>query len=248
MKPIQFATLFLTAAVPGCLAPTEKQVRSANGEDPLRIVERQLVVLPVFAASASSGFPISTRNVMAAGHALNDGLRVAAVRGEPMLTLMQAGVPAPPPERDFAVLYGTHERFQPNILDGAVELEPGDVVYFGGYRGETYPYDARPFIFRKPEIVIGRVIENIDAPHGRLVAVEVPYGVYRGFSGGPAAILDDENQVRVFGVTAVAGGRWHPTELRRYSVIQVARFTQEEIERVRYAQIVHPGDHRGRRP
>jgi len=90
----------------------------------------------------------------------------------------------------------------------------------------------------RSEILAGRVVTPERSDGGPcLVDVEVPAMDYGGFSGGPAAILDDMGHVRVWGVIVRQGwivDRSPPWRLR--FVIKLARLPQEAMDTIQHGK------------
>lgn len=204
------------------------------------------MVLPVFTSRPSSGFPVSARNAVCSGHTFKNWFDVAAVRAIPMFAWLpdQSRLESQPWEKDWVQLSASRDRFKPNIIDPAVTLRVGDTVLIGGYRSHAPRNDPLRHASAAPEIVTGHLISVAgDGSEPEIVQVEVPPGDYRGFSGGPAAVVDPDGIIRVWGV-CVAGqtGRdWRPPWPRR-KISYVARLTTSDVKRMQAGVLANPSE------
>jgi hypothetical protein len=231
----------------GCCGAAGHPADSAGDAAALAIAQRELVVLPVFIGAGSSGFPISSRNVVCAAHALRSGFTLAAVKGRPMLAVpSDAVLENRPPERDWTFIFATTNRFTPNLIDGTVELRAGDRVVFGGFRQSEASHDPVEHMGRCPEILLGRVLSpQISVDSTSIVEVEVPWADYHGFSGGPVAIVDENGQLRVWGVVVTGGWVWGRSSFfcPRF-VLKAARMPQGVLDKIQKATFLSPSEAR----
>jgi hypothetical protein len=231
----------------GCCGAAGHPAHSPSDAAVLAIAQRELVVLPVFTSMDSSGFPVSSRNVVCAAHAHWSAFPLAAVKGRPMFVVPgDAELHDRPQERDWTCMYSTTNRFTPNLIDGTVELRAGDRVVFGGFRASEASRDPIEHMGRCPEILLGRVLSpQISVDSTSIVEIEVPWGDYHGFSGGPAAIVDENGQLRVWGVVVRVGWVWNPLRsFCRRSVLKAARMPQGVLDKIQKAEFLNPAEAR----
>ena len=230
------------AASSNCILLVEPGPLSSEDAEALAVVRRDLVVLPTYAGGPLTSFPVGPRTVMTAAHGIN--LQpIISVGGVPMTHLcayrnrdLISGA------RDMADMHSTIDRFEPNIIDPHVELKRGDRVFLAGFYGEKKPYDSVGLLSRTAKIVVGRVLTASRGPDAGLVQIEVPLRNYRGMSGGPAAIVDDDGMVRVWGVAIRGGLVWDPHDLVFRSVATAARIPEARLSHCRRTKLMHPSE------
>ncbi len=234
--PSRLAIMLVALLVPsGCAAQGPHTRSSPPGAD-------RLVVLPVYTDGPLSGFPVSQRNALTAAHSFTRWRWGAVVQGLPMTALLPKDVKLPPLERDWVVLCATRDRFKPNTIDPHVHLRAGDRVIVGGFRRPDRSIDPEVHAAAEPEIVEGHVLH--DAPPSdepAVVRLDVPPGEYYGFSGGPAAIVDSDAAVRVWGIAVgeeQIRGFWPPW--RRRTILYVARLCPREVKRIQGMMKLNP--------
>ncbi len=147
-----------------------------------------------------------------------------------------------PKTHDMIDLHSTIDRFEPNVIDPHVELKRGDLVFLAGFYGEKRPYDSVAFLSRTPKIVIGRVLTASRGPGAGLVQIDVPLRDYRGMSGGPVAIVDEDGIVRVWGVVVRTQPVWDPQDLVFRYVIKAARIPEARLSHYRRTKLLHPSE------
>jgi hypothetical protein len=227
----------------GCALTRPNFVLTPDERAALELARRELQVLPVYTDGFSSAFPIDSRRAIMADHALYFGCSFVAVRGMPMHCVngprLGGDVRALPPARDWVIIRAKQDRFAPNIIDGCTPLLPGHVVFLGGYPADPPSSYVDPLWHaqRSPSIVVGRVIGESQREPG-VVEVEVPQRAnYIGMSGGPAAIVDADGNVRVWGVIVWFGYRGNVLGFRSY--LKVARLPPDILHSTD-VQIVTP--------
>lgn len=164
----------------------------------------------------ASGYPLTSTIGVSSEHQFDERASNAAVDGRPMLStyIPPYRVPNSGPRRgknDWRILVGVSglERFELNVIDPNVELKVGDKVYLGGFPLVYRDYSAKEFLRMKPLVIEGTLVEldSKDKDWEGLVLVRVPPAEYGGFSGGPAAVIDDEGTIRVWGTIVRQGYR-----------------------------------------
>lgn len=211
------------------------------------MVRCQIRVVPVYSVSCNSGFPISQSNVLIAAHALYEGCSIVAVAGAPFRAspASQKFLTGLPPEWDWALVRGATTELSPNILDGRVTLRYGDVVFIGGIKKKGFGWsnpesEGILHALRKPEVIAGRIVRPSVTNNGPIIVeVAVPYGDYHGYSGGPAAILDSNGHVRVWGVVVEQGWTTDCSKSgQRVFALRIARIPQQLVDKLQ--EIDHP--------
>lgn len=155
--------------------------------------------------------------------------------------------------QDWLVLLGTTDRFEPNHLKGDVTLRRGDRVYLAGYPMARPTASSETLIRhmqREPFVTMGRVISpSLSRTGPGLVDVVIPRpeGDGHGFSGGPAVVLDERGEIRVWGVVVRKAWRWSVWPvLHRQFVLRVARLSQAEVEQFECVRLLGPEEIEGR--
>lgn len=262
MKQTSYSKSIITIAVLQFFCGCASGIRFTQQElNQLELARKELKVLPVYAVGHGAGFPISRRNAISAAHTFMDSARqdhsvaghldcvIAAVAGRPMLAQWPhaaADLSTLPPQRDWVVLMATVDRFEPNEIDSTIIPREGEMVVLGGFpmpKGTTAQESPAQLTDRAPVIVAGRVLQMSDSTNGELVEVEVSplEREGRGFSGGPAATVDDKGNVRVWGVIVRGGWRWTPRPvLRRVFALTIARLSQSDFDRFSRARLLNP--------
>lgn len=224
-----------------------------------RIAQEELVVLPVFGESRTSGFPVSPRTAIGAAHALdpdacipNGAWGFVAARGYPMMAGMYASAEESRRSMtdDWMIMLCSKDRFEANCIDVGVELRRNDLVFIGGYFSQGVPNRAARFISSQPSIISGRVINRVSRMKGarQLIHISVPIKDYRGFSGGPLAVVAADDELRVFGVVVRQGFVWDARDGRyRYALFAI-RLTQQDISRARSTVAPQLGSLIGKQP
>lgn len=177
----------------------------------------------------NSGTPVARDMLVAAAHCFDDTGPLAAVDGYPVQARHHSEVrpnSARDVRDDWMILESARNRFVPNNIDPTIALEADQRVYVAGYRAADLPADLTRMIEFPPRLVEGRVMDaafSSDCPDG-VVPIRVANGDYMGFSGGPAAVVDDSGNVRVFGLIARLYYRreWRPP-WRRYIELWAVR-------------------------
>lgn len=163
----------------------------------------------------ASGYAIRESLIVSSAHLFEGERPYAEVKGEfaglattPSRVGMDRQTLAPVDDWLGLVVLNPHVAFAPNRVDTGHRPQRGEKVYFGGYLTVESP-TMRPADFYKldPVIIEG---ESLGGPSTRagyegLWWVRVPSGSYEGCSGGPAAYMDDEGALHVWG-TLVRGG------------------------------------------
>ncbi len=174
---------------------------------------RALRVLHVGAEVAwGAGYAISPEFVISSAHEFREQSRAATVEGTPMMVgnflnrahLDREGLAH---REDWVVLCGPEGQFTPNVIDPAYRPKPGERVILGGFFLVDKEYTQDEYLRVPPDFVQGVVV---DGPTGRdelagLVFVKVPATPYNGFSGGPAACVGEDGQLRVWGTIVWQG-------------------------------------------
>ena len=178
----------------------------------------KLKVLHVGAELAQgAGYPITRKIGITSEHLTDDLKPNVSVDGLPMVSAFL------PPFRteylgprlnryDWRIVTGVSEqdRFEPNVIDPKVELKVGDKVYIGGFPFYYHYWSQKDFLRQKPLVIETTVVElnSKGREWGGLVLVKAPVAWYNGFSGGPAAIIDDSGTIRVWGTMIGYLFRW----------------------------------------
>ncbi len=235
-----FGAVAFALLISGCSRPRAHEAS-------LQAVRDTLVVVPVYTNAPTSGFPVSARNVVCSAHALSHSDRIASVRGYPMYAPVKPAASQPTDialGRDWLVLYSTRDLFTPNLVDPDVQLHTGDTVFFAGFRWAKLPdHGPAAHAAAPPEVVAARVIEA-DGSTGEsqdVVTAEAPLADYRGFSGGPAAVVGSDGRARVWGVTVGGEASWWPP-WRPHAVIYFARLKREDVSRFTMAKLLNPDE------
>lgn len=234
----------IAAALSGCAALKPPTPQTPAEVEALRIVERDLQVVPIFDMGGSSGFPVTKRNLVMAAHARSGNTELVSAAAAPIRASQKAGrimrkTPVEP-QADWLVITGLQDRYQPNIIDPTVELHAGDLVYFGGFpiRPPDYNFDPVEHAQRKPEIFTARVLTPLYSKDGPcMVWLSGPTRDLHGCSGGPAAIVDKLGQVRVFGVFTY--GYEVPFGLPK--ILGITRLPSKDFEKVQNSPAPYPG-------
>ncbi len=241
-RPVLFAVLS-AAALSGCAALKPPTPQTPAEAEALKIIERDLQVVPIFDTSGSSGFPVSKRNVVMAAHALSGNTEQVSAGAAPMrIPQSQGWIRRKKPvqsQDDWIVIRGLQDRFKPNIIDPTVELRAGDLVFIGGFpvRPPVNNYDSVEHAQRKAEIFTARVVTPEYSNDGPcMVWLSGPTRDLHGCSGGPVAIVDKLSQVRVFGVfSRVQEFPAHHTVL-----LGVTRLPNKDFDKARTSPAPYP--------
>lgn|GEM_PF-7012272 len=118
---------------------------------------------------------------------------------------------------DWVVLLGTRDRFVPNVIDPAARPQPGNRVIMGGFFLAGMKFTRKDFWQIPSAVIEGTVVDPDRRSEDQvgLVLIQVPAGRYDGFSGGPAACLGWQGELRVWG-TIVYQGYADQHGVRRY--------------------------------
>lgn len=227
------AVLCALGCTPGIRAKLLEHAQRPSGSIP------ELKILHVAAefGGGAAGYPISPMMVIASGHQFADRIRAAAVEGAPMLVGNYADRVALnrnhlAPRDDWVVLVGMRDRFEPNLIDPRARPEPGQRVLLGGFFLAGRNLTRKEVRQLRPSIIEGTAVRaaSVSEEQAGLVLIEVLEGRYDGFSGGPAACVDQRGQVRVWG-TIVYQGRLDQEGALRY-VLGVAPLPEDLRERM----------------
>ncbi len=200
------------------------------------------MALPFYDDGASSCFPINSQIAVTAAHCISASCALVAVRGEPATTSVYSKdyINKLAHDRDFVFVHPTRTEFHPNLIDTSVVLRRGDAVYFGGYPAISGKegFDGVRHAQRSPEFFVGHVIGPVVGDSSpNLIWIEVPWRDYHGCSGGPAAVVDANGNIRVWGVVVRVGliGDAQPPGGLRFA-IGIARLPQSVLDHVRKSQ------------
>lgn len=163
----------------------------------------------------ASGYPVSKTMGVTSSHLVDGSSSTVAVDGRPMIAALcmpyrSFNETKPVPSRkDWRILGNVQnsERFEPNVIDPKVDLKIGGKVYLGGFPLVYRKCTPKEFLRMKPLVLEGTIVE-LDAKQEEwsgLVLVQVPEARYGGFSGGPAAVIDDAGNIRVWGTIVHQG-------------------------------------------
>ena len=223
--------VFVLAAafVCGCSARTP-------GEPQINRPEQLCVLHVAGEYGGAAGYPVSPSWVIASSHQFAGRPAIAAVEGEPMMVgnfpiRFKLDRDQLAPQDDWLVLFGTKKRFTPDLIDPSITLAPDDRVLLGGFFLADKQVSRRQYWRIPPRVIQGRLIGiGLEGTEMRgLMLVEVPYGDYGGFSGGPAAKVDESGRPRIWG-TCVRQGFVRVGFGRRYA-IGVARLPEDLAQR-----------------
>ena len=226
------AVLCALGCTPGIRAKLLEQAQRPSGSIP------ELKILHVAAEfGEGAGYAITPKMVIASGHQFANRTRAAAVEGAPMLVgnfADRVGLDRNQltPRDDWVVLLGMRDRFEPNLIDPMARPEPGQRVLLGGFFLAGRNFRRKEVRQLRPSIIEGTAVDaaSVSDEQAGLVLVEVLEGRYDGFSGGPAACVDQRGQVRVWG-TIVYQGYLHQEGALRY-VLGVAPLPEDLRERM----------------
>ena len=217
-----------------CLAPTIPASRAFAGGGGIQVA---LVVNN----SLGSGTPIAPDLVITSAHVFDHSGPIAAVDGYPMrpFDLRRTIFDRSRDVRDdWVILKSTKDRFKTNTIDPTLTLHAGERVYLAGYSQSLAPHDPAQFGDYLPGVVEGVIADSnclLPCPDG-VVPVRVEHGEYLGMSGGPAAIADDQGNIRVWGIIAKL---FHQREIlrpwRRYITIWIIRLPEPAAVRAAIA-------------
>ncbi len=235
------AAAAMLIALTGCTALRPPKPQTPAEAEALKIIQKDLQVLPIFDFTGSSAFPISRRNAVMAAHARHSASDVVCAAGSPMVAPQNIGTfphnTSIAPEKDWVIIHAREDRFNPNIIDPTVKLSVGDLVFIGGFpvKPPVNNFDPVEHAQRKPEFVMGRVLtSSISDGGGGMVWLLGPPGDFHGCSGGPAAIVDESGQVRVFGDFTL--GYWIPFG----QLLGVTRLPQSALDKFQYSPPPYP--------
>jgi hypothetical protein len=171
----------------------------------------------------AAGYPLTERLAVTSAHLLARRSPVAAVEGAPMLA---GNLPARvelnrhelDPVEDWVLLAATEDRFRPNDIDPGFRPTPDQAVLLGGFPLVGRKYTRRQFWDIPPMVIEGKALDEhaCSDPWKGLVLVEVPQAAYGGFSGGPAACIDDAGRIVVWGTIVAQGYYGGDGNPRRY--------------------------------
>jgi hypothetical protein len=160
--------------------------------------------------AVGAGFPYARRRVITAAHGLHGLKGPIKVDGQIMRVeeAYRARIQVnPPDEQDWVVLTAPDARFAPDRFAPRDWMpRAGQRVRVGGFQHQHWlprvqfpgnPEDyERAFNAAAPVYVEGVILDRAlfnEAIPDQLFWIKVPKGDYRGFSGGPAAILEEKS-------------------------------------------------------
>jgi len=177
--------------------------------------------------------------VVATGHQFVDRTPVAAVEGWPLFvgnsaTRRKLDREQLAPRDDWVVLLSFVDKFESNPIAPEARPNPGQRVLLGGFFLYDREYTRREFWNIPAAVIAGTVVapDTCSQDQQGLVLVEVPERRYDGFSGGPAAVLDDQENLAIWG-TIVYQGYCTVKRAQRY-VLGVAPLPKDIHQRARF--------------
>lgn len=173
--------------------------------------------------STAAGYALTETMAVTSAHLLADCWPVAAVEGAPMRAgNLPARLPidrhAHPSPDDWVLLAAATPLFRPNRIDPDFRPQAGQTVLIGGFPLVGLRYTRRQFWDISPMVVEGQSLGERPYAGWRkgLYLIDVPSAAYNGFSGGPAACLDEDGRPVVWGTVVLQGFHLRFGEPLRY--------------------------------